>query len=798
MPHPTFAELVPPLPAETQAELDAEARAGAAQAPTWTASVRPVFSVLPPQQARRVALAVHASICADDVIVNANPILRELPEADLPWTRADLIWCLRLAADIPIEDDHCDHFELPAIIAARLPATRLGGLEPALSALIAHITYYESGIAAGQRRRLTTLLHHGITTIRGYALPWWLSHAGDSVGPAVHEQLGDLLLGAGVAQLLEHCGTLEKLTPDARWRTRGRELLAAAEHGPAVVRGILECFAEHTRHVHDDTDRPVRALAWLLVEDDGEEATALLARVAKTATSPLPGLPSDPRAALTANAAITLLGSRAGEAPINTLTQLIPVVRNRGLLKRLHATLGRLGAARGWSLSEVMERSVNSHGLDADGRHVEQLGEYEAIVEVTPERTALRFTRRGKPLRSAPAAVKDGRPEEHRRLRDLVKDIDKTLAAERLRVEGLLSDDRHWAYDDWLRLYVEHPVTGAIGRKLLWETGSDGTSWQAGLPAAGPDGWALRQADGSTVRGDRVRLWHPAQSEVEQVRRWRDDVMDSGLRQPFKQVFREVYLLTPAERQTGSYSNRFAGHILRYRQANALMRVRGWQAAYLGTWDGGYDSDATKELAGGQWRAMFSHELVRHADEHDCQIDYCATGQMRFARQAGAGWQETPMVDVPPLVFSEAMRDVDLFVGVTSIATDPLWAERRERRFDAYWRAASVAELTATAQMRHEALARLLPRTKLAGRARLTDRFLLVDGMLRSYKIHLGSGNILMAPNDAYLCIVAGKSARQLHLPFEGDAMLSVILSKAFLLAADDKITDESIMRQIA
>jgi hypothetical protein len=34
-------------------------------------------------------------------------------------------------------------------------------------------------------------------------------------------------------------------------------------------------------------------------------------------------------------------------------------------------------------------------------------------------------------------------------------------------------------------------------------------------------------------------------------------------------------------------------------------------------------------------------------------------------------------------------------------------------------------------------------------------------------------------------------------LPFEGDGALSVILSKAFLLAADDKITDATILRQL-
>ncbi|HMC87966.1 MAG TPA: hypothetical protein VKI17_00395, partial [Gemmataceae bacterium] len=74
-------------------------------------------------------------------------------------------------------------------------------------------------------------------------------------------------------------------------------------------------------------------------------------------------------------------------------------------------------------------------------------------------------------------------------------------------------------------------------------------------------------------------------------------------------------------------------------------------------------------------------------------------------------------------------------------------------------------------------------------------------GDLRTYKIHLGSGNILMAPNDEYLCIVPRQAAstgrNRVFLPFEGDSMLSIILSKAFLLAGDAKIKDVSIARQI-
>jgi hypothetical protein len=91
-----------------------------------------------------------------------------------------------------------------------------------------------------------------------------------------------------------------------------------------------------------------------------------------------------------------------------------------------------------------------------------------------------------------------------------------------------------------------------------------------------------------------------------------------------------------------------------------------------------------------------------------------------------------------------------------------------------------------------------LPGLKIARRCELADRFLIVHGDIRTYKIHLGSGNILMEPNDRYLCIVPAPAASvDVRLPFEGDNMLSIILSKAAMLAADDKITDRSIVSQL-
>ena len=193
---------------------------------------------------------------------------------------------------------------------------------------------------------------------------------------------------------------------------------------------------------------------------------------------------------------------------------------------------------------------------------------------------------------------------------------------------------------------------------------------------------------------------------------------------------------------------------------------------------------------------------MEHA-EHDFVgmesiAELAATDQVRFYRR-GEG-EPARLAEVPPVVFSEAMRDVDLFVGVASIAADP--DVDRPRATTATTRTGARRPSASSASPRSsgdELLESLLPTLKIADRCTLEERYLVVRGTRRTYRIHLGSANILMEPNDEYLCIVParGSKAQKVYLPFPEDERFSVILSKAFLLAADDRITDRTILAQI-
>ena len=244
-----------------------------------------------------------------------------------------------------------------------------------------------------------------------------------------------------------------------------------------------------------------------------------------------------------------------------------------------------------------------------------------------------------------------------------------------------------------------------------------------------------------------------------------------------------------------------AAHVLKQHQFSTLAKMRGWRYSLMGAYDKGYESDQASLALPGGLRAEYWVSEV-NADEawNDTGIwNYVSTDQLRFVR----GEDPVPLPEISPLVFSEVMRDVDLFVGVASVGNDPLWRDNGGlAQYRNYWESYSFGELSEVAKNRRLALERLVPRLKIGKVSHLTDRFLVVKGHLHTYKIHLGSGNILMEPNDQYLCIVPDRSNRvvgapEVFLPFEGDAVLSIILSKALLLLDDDQITDETIVRQL-
>ncbi|TDB83909.1 DUF4132 domain-containing protein [Actinomadura sp. KC216] len=656
---------------------------------------------------------------------------------------------------------------------------------------------------AVQARTLVTFLMDGERTDQAFALLAIAGLAGDDLVAAVAERLrrddpGPIRLEE--IDTLTRLTTAERLLATELAHSLSRTPIPdvwerLSEVGPYIefARRALEVAAARARAIQTG-EIPYRA--------DGAFTTGEVGALGRAARLALhrdePWLPSlfdtllldiavAPTRAKTlpSQALLYEIARAAQDFPTPELVTAIRTVRrtarHAGVPKQLDKMLKKIDAA----LAERTDVALRLPGLGfgPDGTLRRPLGEHTAVVTVAGK-AELAFEKDGTVLKGVPAAVRRDHKDEVKELRDLVKRVGAQIATLVRAVEGGYTVDATHPFGRWRDTLVNHPIAGPAVRRLIWEIEVAPGEWRSVLPEAG----ALPDAAGDAP----VRLWHPLRSDPDTVRAWRDLLVDRRIRQPFKQAFREIYLLTPAEEETGTYSNRFAAHLVHYRRLFALFRARGWTSRLLGPWDGGDADEAARTLAAGEWRIRLSHVLADWEGEEPI----AGTGRVRFARRVGGAWRDAPLADVPPLVFSEAMRDVDLFVGVTSIATDDMWEDGEAH---AYWVREWYADPAESTRTRRDALERVLPRTKIADRCSTDGRYLTVRGRLRTYKIHLRSANVVMEPDDAFLCIIPERrkaAPGRVFLPFE-EELLSLILSKAFLLAADDEITDESILLQI-
>ncbi|MEM1010968.1 MAG: DUF4132 domain-containing protein [Planctomycetota bacterium] len=481
------------------------------------------------------------------------------------------------------------------------------------------------------------------------------------------------------------------------------------------------------------------------------------------------------------------------------LLRLEHLVRQPKHRKTINKAVAKLCEDLGEERATLEEAAVPDYGL-VDGSVRERVADAEAELTVAPrDRVVVAWSYvdgkgRSKTSRSAPKAVRDSEPEAVEAIKRKAKEIESLLPAQRSRLELMLRETRTWRFDAWRSAYLDHGLVGTVARRLIWSIDGIEVVWIDGR---------LHDVAGKPIEfaaTAKVQLWHPITAKADDVLRWRQRLEATGVTQPFKQAHREVYVLTDAERQTSVYSNRFAAHILKTPTLVAVAQKRRWVVGLFGG-----ESSPKTELPAWNMRAEF---WVDEADVGDGDQDdgysfgpsYLATDQVRFHE---LGEQDPmPLDRVPPVVLSEVMRDVDLFVGLASVGNDPQWRDRGvEQRYRDYWHDFSFGDLGQTAQTRKAVLEKLIPRLKIAERCSFSDKFLVVHGDVRTYKIHLGSGNILMEPNDQYLCIVPDRRAEaateKSYLPFEGDRTMSVIVSKALLLADDTKITDSTIISQI-
>ena len=358
----------------------------------------------------------------------------------------------------------------------------------------------------------------------------------------------------------------------------------------------------------------------------------------------------------------------------------------------------------------------------------------------------LEVTKGDKTLKSIPDKYKKDKQVEA--LKDNKSYLTKQYSRTRLSLEqAMLSQTLFTAAE--LAKILEHPVVKAMLSKLVLfnpETQASGF-WQDGK---------LLSAEGTLTplkAGDKLLIAHP--SHLFYAVQWdlyQKYLFDKELKQPFKQVFRELYVPTKDELETSNRSERYQGHQVQPQKTVALLRSRGWTVNYEEGLQRVYHKEGFRATiyAAADWYTPSEVEAPT--------LEYVVFYNLKDGK-------EVPMKEINPVIFSEVMRDVDLVVSVAHVGgVDP---------------EASYS----TMQMRG-ALARESARLFKLDNVEVKERYILVKTEHGDYSLHLGSGMISKSGLQINVVAVQSQHRGRVFLPFvDDDPKTAEIISKMKLLS---------------
>lgn len=364
----------------------------------------------------------------------------------------------------------------------------------------------------------------------------------------------------------------------------------------------------------------------------------------------------------------------------------------------------------------------------------------------------------GKQLKSIPAKAKK---EPHVvRLTETKAMLTEQYRRTRTMLEQAMEEQTAFSLRE-LRSLWENPVVRPMLAKLVFRT-EEGLGWFEGSRLMHPDGSCVTEApEASLTLAHPLHLYRSGQWAEFQAY-----VFAHKIVQPFKQVFRELYVKTEDELHTHR-SLRYAGNQLQPKKAAACLKGRRWVADYeAGLQKVYYKENIVVTLyALADW---FSPSDIEAPTLEWVEFSHRKTGD------------PIPMEEIPDVLFSEVMRDVDMAVSVAHAGSvDPEASH-------------------STVEMRAALAEYILPMLGI-GNAAVEGSHVIIHGTRGKYTVHLGSGVVHQIGGTMLNVLPVHSQHRgRFFLPFlDSDPKTAEIISKIILFSEDKKLKDPTILSQI-
>ena len=366
--------------------------------------------------------------------------------------------------------------------------------------------------------------------------------------------------------------------------------------------------------------------------------------------------------------------------------------RTKAIRKRAAELVQELADRQGWTMDQLADRTIPDAGfareLDADGKPIGRAAELMLDYGARTFSVALGddlqpvITRDdGKRVKSMPSAAKDDDAElvkaakkEFSAAKKTVKEVVK-LQAERFYEAACVQ--RSWPVNQWRTYLADHPIVGALCRRIVWAARGKDESGVSRLFRPLEDGSLTDVNDDEFTldESDQVLVAHSSLLDDETEQAWKQHLEDYEVPELFRQFGRQTYRL-PENLNKETEIVDFRGHML------TTFRLRG-RATKLGWARGDAEDGGAFSCYYKPFRSQGIMATVDFSGSYLPEEDIpAALRELYFVRikpndDGASSWnpQKLKLETVPPVLISECYNDVrDMAAEGTGF--DPEWQKK--------------------------------------------------------------------------------------------------------------------------
>ncbi len=371
---------------------------------------------------------------------------------------------------------------------------------------------------------------------------------------------------------------------------------------------------------------------------------------------------------------LDILAAIGSDLALTHLNAMAEKLKFKGLQAKAREKVAAIAQARGLSAAELADRLVPTLGLDESGTLTLDFGPRqftvafdEALKPFVKDASGARLKDLPKPVKADDAEMAQAATARYKQLK---KDAKAIAAIQIARLELAMTAQRRWSAADFRACILEHPVMRHLAARLVWGVYQPGAKPGEKAGESGPLQTAFRVAEDFSLADAQDQAWQlpdnatvgiahvlqmpgPLQTAFSQI------FADYEILQPFRQLGRETYALTPQEIEAGVIT-RFADKPVATGSVMGLIN-RGWERGEAQ--DSGWIGEFIKAAPAG--------DIVAELDPGTVVGDVNWEPRQRITTLSlhpAGRWHDAkkrlPLTCLDAITISEALRDIDLMAAV--------------------------------------------------------------------------------------------------------------------------------------